>query len=74
MNFTNLAYPEDFYKFDFYKVCGIVASLLNIFAVTPLVFFIIWYDTNIILPKNISLTGVNTSSVFWTQGLSVYSN
>ncbi len=64
MDLTTLPYPGDFYKLDFYKVCGIVASLLNIFAVTPIVFFIIWYDKNIILPKKLSSFGVNTSSVF----------
>ena len=44
MEFTNQTYPDDFYEFDFYKICGLVASLINVVAVTPLVLFIIWYE------------------------------
>ncbi len=47
MNFTNWTYPDDFYESNVYKMCGIVASLLNICIVTPLVYFIIWYDKKV---------------------------
>ena len=40
----NETFFHDFYSFNIFQVCGLSASFVNVFAVTPLLLLIIWFE------------------------------